>query len=239
MAESAAPRDVVLVVEDDTDITELLTLYLNGGGYEVRTAGDGVDGLEALKSGGVSVVLVDIMMPRMNGYDFIRAARAFSDVPIVVVSARSQAVDKMLGLDLGADGYITKPFDPMEAMAYVRAVLRRYRSEKGFGSGPADGPATVTVRDLELDTAKLVLRRGGEVVPLTAAELRLMSKFMGSPGRTFTKAQLYEAVAGEPCEGGEDSVMVHISNIRAKLKDSDPDAPYIRTVRGLGYRLEE
>ena len=90
MAESASPRDVVLVVEDDTDITELLTLYLNGGGYEVRAAGDGVDGLAALKQGGVSVVLVDIMMPRMNGYDFIRAARAFSDVPIVVVSARSQ-----------------------------------------------------------------------------------------------------------------------------------------------------
>ena len=121
----------------------------------------------------------------------------------------------------------------------LRASASQSSPAQGPATGPADGPATVTVRDLELDTAKLVLRRGGEVVPLTAAELRLMSKFMGSPGRTFTKAQLYEAVAGEPCEGGEDSVMVHISNIRAKLKDTDPDAPYIRTVRGLGYRLEE
>jgi len=238
MGDFAASRDVVLVVEDDSDIAELLTLYLSGGGYEVRTAGDGVEGLEALRAGDVSVVLADVMMPRMNGYDFIRGARKFSSVPIVVVSARSQAADKMLGLDLGADGYITKPFDPMEAMAYVRAVLRRYRNENGPSSDESSGPDAVVVRDLELDTVRLVLRKDGETVPLTATELRLMSRFMGSPGRTFTKAQLYEAATGEPCEGGEDSVMVHISNIRAKLHDTDANAPYIRTVRGLGYRLE-
>jgi len=238
MVDSATPRDVVLVVEDDSDITELLTLYLSGGGYEVRTAGDGIEGLEALRAGGVSVVLVDVMMPRMNGYDFIRGAREFSGVPIVVVSARSQAADKMLGLDLGADGYITKPFDPMEAIAYVRAVLRRYKHENGPGADESGNSDAVVVRDLELDTVKLVLRKDGETVPLTAAELRLMSRFMGSPGRIFTKAQLYEAVTGESCGGGEDSVMVHISNIRAKLNDIDANAPYIRTVRGLGYRLE-
>lgn len=120
---SSAP-DKVLVVEDDSDIVEILSLYLGGSGYNVLSAGNVVDGIDLLREQGASMVLVDLMMPSMNGFDFIKEACEFSDAPIVIVSARNQPSDKMLGLDLGADGYIIKPFDPMEVLAYVRAMLR-------------------------------------------------------------------------------------------------------------------
>lgn len=233
MPDAATTRETVLVVEDDPDITEILSLYLGGGGYAVRTACDGLSGLDELRAGGVSVVLADVMMPRMNGYDFVRAVREFSSVPVIFVSARTQAADRIVGLDAGADGYVTKPFDPMEVLAYVRAVLRRATVGAAAGSS-----GTLCVRDLVLDANRLVLRKAGQVVPLTAAELKMMLCLMRAPGRIFTKAQLHEAVTGEVGIGAEESVVVHVSNIRAKIGDSDPSAPYIKTVRGLGYRLE-
>lgn len=227
--------DTVLVVEDDADIVELLTLYLQGSGFAVLTAANGLDGLAILRSRPVDAVLADLMLPAMNGYDFIRTARTFSDVPVIIVSARSQAADKTLGLDAGADGYITKPFDGMEVVAYVNAVLRRYRQEAG--PAPQDGSLLV-VGPLELDTERLVLRKNGEMVPLTAAETKIMLTLMRHPGRVFSKAQLYEAASGEAWNGSDGTVMVHISNIRGKIED-DPGTPsLISTVWGLGYRLE-
>lgn len=223
----------VLIAEDDADIVEILRLYLMGAGYRVLAAPDGASALEILREQPVSVVLADIMMPRMNGYDFIREARAFSRAPIIIVSARSMAADKVLGLDLGADGYITKPFDPMEVTAYIRAVLRRV--------DVADEAQVLHAGDLALDTERLTLTRAGEPVPLTAAELKIITRLLSAPGRVFTKEQLYACVTGDesaPAAGCESSVMVHISNIRAKI-ESDPSHPhYIKTVRGLGYRLD-
>lgn len=287
--------DVVLIAEDDENIVELLRLYLSGSGYEVRCAHDGAEALEILRTEPVSIALVDLMMPKLNGYDLIRQARGFTNVPIVIVSARTQAVDKIVGLDAGADGYITKPFDPLEVTAYIRAMLRRagrvdaagaqedrradvVAADASAGQGaapagaggaapahrafaptrqgegaPAAGPhsgespapaggaggsgARLVVGDLAFDTERLLLRKDGETVPLTAAELKIVRALMQAPGRVFTKAQLYEVATGEACIGGESSVMVHISNIRAKL--DDPDRPsHIATVRGLGYRLD-
>lgn len=228
--------DRILIVEDDRDIVEILTLYLSGAGYEVETASDGALGLEALRQNGASVVLVDLMMPNMNGFDFIKEARLFSTVPIVILSARDQATDKMLGLDLGADGYITKPFEPIEVLAYVRAMIRRNGIQKMEAA--ASQTTIIQVGDFELDTEQLVVRKRGEAVPLTASEFKIVARLMSSPGRVFTKAQLYEVVGGEVYEGGSESIMVHISNIRAKLED-DPSKPQvIGTVRGLGYRFE-
>ena len=242
----------VLVAEDDPDIVELLTLYLSGSGYEVVAAGDGEQALELLRTRPVDVALVDIMMPRMNGYDLIKAVRAESDIPVIIVSARSMPADKIVGLDAGADGYISKPFDPLEVTAYIRAVLRRSSPDaaravsEGTVSGPdaARSPAgvaasvVVTCGELAFDTERLVLSKRGEPVALTAAELKIMAAFMSAPGRVFSKDQLYACVNGEPAVGGAGSVMVHISNIRAKLED-DPLRPrFIKTVRGLGYRLD-
>lgn len=242
----------VLVAEDDPDIVELLTLYLSGSGYEVVSAGDGERALELLRTRPVDVALVDIMMPRMNGYDLIKAVRAESDIPVIIVSARSMPADKIVGLDAGADGYISKPFDPLEVTAYIRAVLRRSSPDaaRAASEGAASGPdaagspvgvaasAVVTCGELAFDTERLVLSKRGEPVALTAAELKIMAAFMSAPGRVFSKDQLYACVNGEPAVGGAGSVMVHISNIRAKLED-DPLRPrFIKTVRGLGYRLD-
>ena len=225
----------VLIVEDDGDIVELLELYLTGGGYEVVSAPDGAAGIDALRSAPVDVVLADIMMPRMNGYDFIREARTFSDVPIIVVSARTLPADKIVGLDAGADGYVSKPFDPLEVTALIRAVLRR--SESAAPRATAS-PDSSRAGELAFDAERLVLTKRGEPVALTAAELKIMAALMSSPGRVFSKGQLYACVNGGPCPGGEGSVMVHISNIRSKLEDDPLHPRYIKTVRGLGYSLD-
>lgn len=232
--------NTILVVEDDADIIEILSLYLGGAGFDLLSASNGKQGLELLQGECVDAVLVDIMMPEVNGYEFIKAARSFSDIPIIIVSARNQSADKILGLDVGADGYITKPFEPMEVVSYVKAVLRRSTAAKLATRAcrlESEG-AALTVGDLVFDNDRMELTKRGSAVPLTAAELKIMLKFMRAPGRIFTKAQLYEAVTGDACLGGEDSIMVHVSNIRAKLGENPADRARVVTVRGLGYRLE-
>ena len=232
-------NETVLIVEDDSDIVEILSLYLCGSDYQVETAANGRLGLELLKSAFPSVVLVDLMMPEMNGFDFIKEARLVSDAPIVIISARSQPTDKMLGLDLGADGYITKAFDPIEVLAYVRAVLRRCNVLSAADAGDASlNHAVVRIGNIEFDKESLIVRKNGNVVPFTASELKIFSKLFSSPGRVYTKAQLYEQISSSSYGGGEDSIMVHVSNIRSKIED-DPNSPtHIVTVRGLGYRFE-
>lgn len=207
----------------------------------VLSASDGVEGLEALGRERVDLSLVDLMMPNVNGFEFISSARAMTDVPIIVVFARGNPADKALGLDLGADGYITKPFDPSEVLAYVRAVLRRYRNGLSASLRSEDEPSTspgiLSCGDLELDREALVLRKRGRVVPLTVSEIKIVMRLMSAPGRIFTKAQLYEAASGISTEASSESVMVHISNIRAKIEDDPAKPAYIVTVRGLGYKL--
>ena len=231
--------DTVLVVEDDPDIVELLELYLGGSGFEVVSASDGAEALRMLEARPADVALVDIMMPHMNGYDFIKALRERSDMPVIIVSARTSPADKIVGLDTGADGFVAKPFDPLEVVAYVRAALRRWGAPGRPEAGAEEAaPRCLTVGDLTFDPERLTLSRAGEPVPLTAAELKIMAKLMSSPGRVFTKAQLYACVSGEDGPGGEGSVMVHISNIRAKLEEDPLHPRHIRTVRGLGYRID-
>ena len=245
--------ETVLIVEDDRDIVELLTLYLSGSGYEVLAASDGEEALERLARSSADIALVDIMMPRMNGYDFIKTLRQTSDIPVIIISARSHPADKIVGLDAGADGFISKPFEPLEVTAYIRAMLRRHaaseRSEGDAGSEEEQQPhagaarqdageQTMRVGDLAFDTKRLVLSKNGAPIPLTAAELKIMAALMAAPGRVFSKGQLYACVNGEAYAGSEGSVMVHISNIRSKLED-DPLRPrYIKTIRGMGYRLD-
>lgn len=244
----------VLIAEDDKDIVELLRLYISGSGYDVLASNDGEQALELVREQHVDIALVDIMMPRMNGYDFIKALRCESDIPVIIISARSQPADKIVGLDAGADGFIAKPFDPLEVTALIRAVLRRANgtnAPEGDGSSASivelpsaqravpmqQEPADALIAgDLIFDKARFLLTKRGETVPLTAAELKIMAALMAAPGRVFDKAQLYAQISGEPF-GGESSVMVHISNIRAKLEDDPLHPRYIETVRGIGYRF--
>lgn len=244
----------VLIAEDDKDIVELLRLYISGSGYDVLASNDGEQALELAREQHVDIALVDIMMPRMNGYDFIKALRRESDIPVIIISARSQPADKIVGLDAGADGFIAKPFDPLEVTALIRAVLRRANGTNTSIGGSSSAsivelpsaqrtvpmqqePADALIAgDLIFDKARFLLTKRGETVPLTAAELKIMAALMAAPGRVFDKAQLYTQISGEPF-GGESSVMVHISNIRAKLEDDPLHPRYIETVRGIGYRF--
>lgn len=277
--------ETVLIVEDDQDIVELLSLYLTGSGYDVVTAENGEDALEQLRQHPADIALVDIMMPRMNGYDFIKALRATDNIPVIIISARTQAADKIVGLDAGADGFIAKPFNPLEVTAQIRALLRRRATDvadalaaagrtapaadeacatapsegevsppESDASGPSDraaaesapapstpsqdGAHVLRVGDLAFDTERLELFKGGTPIPLTAAELKIMATFMAAPGRVFSKAQLYACINGESFAGSEASVMVHVSNIRAKLEDDPLRPAYIKTIRGMGYKID-
>ena len=225
----------ILIVEDDADITELLTLYLDGSDFHVLSAADGEQALRLVKQHPISAALVDVMMPRMNGYEFIRTVRQHTSFPIIIVSARTMDADEVLGLDIGADAYIRKPFNPMVLVAQVRAVLRRAYD---LTCDTADKPALkLEVGDLQLDLEKSLLKKRGEIVPLTLSELKIMTLFMKSPGRVYTKAQLYSAVWEDAYLGDENAVNVHISRLRAKVEDDPRQPRYVCTVWGIGYKL--
>ncbi|HIY21198.1 MAG TPA: response regulator transcription factor [Candidatus Flavonifractor merdigallinarum] len=220
----------ILIAEDDADIRGLLRLYLEGEGYRVLEAEDGAQALELAREDPPDMAILDIMMPGMNGFELTRALRKFSDVPILILSAKSQDNDKILGLNLGADDYIAKPFNPVEIVARVKAQLRRAARTTGD---------VLQVRDLSLDTASFQLTKGGEAILLTPMEYKILALLMRSPGRIFTKIQLYEGAVGPYFEGDDNTMMVHISKLRDKIEDDPKNPRYIITVRGLGYKLEK
>ena len=226
----------ILIAEDDKDIIELLTLYLGGEGFDVLAAENGREALAIAQKEDVSAALVDIMMPVMNGYEFIRELRTFSQIPVIILSARDLDQDRILGLNIGADAYLTKPFNPLEVVAYVKSAVRRWESTK---TAAGEEPGKVAVGELELDQERFTLKKNGVPVQLTSSELKIISKMMKAPERVFTKAQLYECINGEFYNSDDNTMMVHISNLRAKVED-DPSHPrYIKTVRGLGYKIED
>ena len=221
---------LILIAEDDADIRGLLKLYLEGEGLRVLEAADGTDALALAREHTPDMAILDIMMPGMNGFELTRALRKYSDIPILILSAKSQDNDKILGLNLGADDYLAKPFNPVEIVARVKAQLRRAARTS------AD---VLTVGELTLNTGSFQLTKGDEVIPLTPMEYKILALLMRSPGRIFTKIQLYEGAVGNYFEGDDNTMMVHISKLREKIED-DPKAPrYIITVRGLGYKIEK
>ena len=220
----------ILIAEDDADIRDLLRLYLEGEGFQVLEAGDGASALRLAREQSPSMAILDIMMPEMNGFELTRALRKYSDIPILILSAKSQDNDKILGLNLGADDYIAKPFNPVEIVARVKAQLRR--AERTSGS-------VLTVRELTLDTASFQLTKSGQPMPLTPMEYKILAMLMRSPGRIFTKIQLYEGAIGNYFEGDDNTMMVHISKLREKIEDDPKNPRHIITVRGLGYKIEK
>lgn len=220
----------ILIAEDDADISNLLALYLKSEGYEVDIYENGALALEGARERMPDLAILDVMMPKMDGYELTSALRELSDLPILILSARDQVNDKILGLNFGADDYIAKPFNPLEIVARVRALLRR--SSRMSSS-------VLTVGDLSLDTSACTLTRDGQTIPLTPTEYRILSVLMRSPGRIFTKVQLYEAVNGAYFESDDNTMMVHISKLRNKI-EADPKNPsYIITIKGLGYKFEK
>lgn len=234
------PNKNILIAEDDADIVELLSLYLTGEGYTVFSAENGLQALERIASTKIDLAILDIMMPEMNGYDVLKRIRESHNFPVIMLSAKELDTDRILGLNLGADAYLTKPFNPLEVVAYVKSALRRYYdlgSSEPADRSPGEEHALV-VGELELDLLKFILRKRGRIVPLTPAEMKIVVKLMSAPGRVYTKAQLYACIGGEFYESDDNTMMVHISNIRSKIEDDPSNPRYIKTVRGLGYKIE-
>ena len=220
---------LILIAEDNPEIRGLLRLYLEGEGLRVLEAENGDEALAKARAETPDLAILDVMMPGLSGYEVTRALRRFSEMPILILSAKSEDNDKILGLNLGADDYVTKPFNPVEVVARVKAQLRR---------AARAGGEVLRGGELALDLASMRLEKAGRPVPLTPMEAKILAILMRSPGRVFTTAQLYEGAAGDYFEGDENAMMVHISKLRDKIED-DPRSPrYIRTIRGLGYRFE-
>ena len=230
---------VILVADDEAEIRDLLRLYLENSGYDVLEAADGLEALEILEKKHVDLAVLDVMMPRLNGLHVLKKLRETSNIPVLVFSAKDTDADKILGLDLGADDYLTKPFNPLEAVARINSNIRRFYSlGAGTGNEKSDaGIPNLKVKDLELDTDSCILYRGEEKIELSSVEYRIMHLFMEHPGKVFTKEQIFHAGWNEEFMEDANNVMVCISKLRGKL--SDDGGKYIRTVRGLGYRMEK
>ena len=219
----------ILIAEDDADIRAVLRLYLESEGYTVLEAPDGESALQATLAQSPDAAILDVMMPRMNGYELTRALRRTSDIPVLILSAKSQDNDKILGLNLGADDYIAKPFNPMEVVARLKAHLRRAGGTRR---------ESLTVGELTLDTAAMQLYKNGAPIALTPTEYKILAQLTRAPGRIFTKVQLYEGIAGEYFESNDNTMMVHISKLREKIEDDPKNPRHIVTIRGLGYKIE-
>ena len=223
----------ILIADDEPEIRDLLRLYLENEQYEVTEAEDGQQALDLLRSTKQDLCVLDIMMPKMDGYHVLQELRKESNIPVIILSAKDADSEKILGLNLGADDYLAKPFNPLEAVARVNSNIRRF-----YSLGTQDAVhGEITVRDLTLDEESCTLKKAGQVIDLTSVEYRIMELFMQHPGKVFTKQQIYEQGWGETYIVADNNIMVCISKLRAKL-DDDP-AAYIRTIRGLGYRLEK
>lgn len=229
----------VLIAEDDKDIIQVLKMYLSNAGFEVLTARNGMTAYQILCKEKVDVGIFDIMMPRMDGYQLIQKVRTESNMPIIVLSAKKEDADKILGLDIGADDYITKPFNPLEVVARVKATLRRFYDLNP--TPPVDEDKTQLVYgDIRIDKKNHQLYKGGKEISTTRAELGILIFLMEHAGTVYTKRQIYDYLNGDYCvTSDESSITVHIYNIRNKLEDDNKDPKYIITVRGLGYKFSE
>jgi len=228
----------ILIAEDEQDIAELLKLYLENEGYCVFCAGNGVEALKILEREDISLAVLDIMMPRMDGYELTRRIRETSNIPILILSARDKSNDKILGLNLGADDYMAKPFDPLEIVARVNSTLRRFY-QLNTEKPKREESYILKVGDLSLDTQTLVLKKKGEEVLLTPMEYKILALLMKKPGTIYTKVQIYESTSGEYFESDDNTIMVHISNLRDKIEDNPKNPRYIKTIRGVGYKIED
>ncbi len=222
----------ILVVDDEPKIASLARDYLEHGGFAVVTASDGRDALREIRQRRPDLVVLDLGLPELDGLEVLRSVRADGSLPVVILTARDDELDVVLGLELGADDYLTKPFSPRELVARVRAVLRR-------AAAATSPPDVVRAGDVELDLQRLRTTVAGRVVELTATEFALLATLAGQPGRVFTRSQLLDRLHGVALESEERSIDSHVKNIRRKL-EPDPRRPrYVLTAYGVGYRFRD
>ena len=225
----------ILIVDDEPKITRLARDYLEHAGFAVQAAGDGASALAAFRSARPDLIVLDLGLPDIDGLDVARTMRKESEVPLVMLTARGEESDKLVGLELGADDYLTKPFSPKELVARVRAVLRR--AERAHE--PAASGEILRVADVEFDLPRMRVLRANQVVDLTTTEFELLVTLARQPGRIFSRAQLLDAVRGTAFESYERAIDAHIKNIRRKLEPDPREPRYVLTVYGMGYKFAE
>lgn len=229
--------ECVLVVDDDREIVRAISILLEGEGYCVKKAYDGMDALDILAANRVQLVVLDVMMPRLDGLSALMKIRERQNIPIIVLSAKSEDTDKVLGLSMGADDYVAKPYNPAELLARVKSQLRRYTSLGDIHTG---------AREDELENGRLCYHIGertlyvdGEPVRLTATETKIVELLMRNLGRVFSAEEIYERIWGENGFASENTVMVHIRRIREKIELNPKEPEYLKVVWGIGYKIEK
>ena len=228
----------VLVVEDDKEIREGVEIYLKSQGYEVFQAADGVEGLEVIEKEDIHLAIVDIMMPRMDGISMVVKLREKYDFPVIFLSAKSEEVDKIMGLNMGADDYVTKPFTPMELLARVNSQLRRYRRFMEKLGDKEENSRIHTIGGLEINEDNVEVTVDGEPVKMTPIEYKILLLLMKNPGRVFSAEEIYERVWNERAIN-TDTIMVHVRNIREKIEVNQREPKYLKVVWGVGYKIEK
>jgi two-component system alkaline phosphatase synthesis response regulator PhoP len=222
----------ILVVDDEPRIVQICRDYLERAGFHVLTAGNGADALTIARTKQPDLVVLDLGLPKMDGLDVTRALRKYSNVPIIMLTARVDETDKLIGLELGADDYLTKPFSPRELVARVRAVFRR----TDIGPGRGD---VIRASDVTLDVPRMQARIDNRSIELTSTEFELLATMMRQPGRVFTRGQLLDAIRGEQVDAFERAIDAHIKNLRRKLEPAPRDPRYVLTVYGVGYKFTD
>ncbi|WP_226666358.1 response regulator transcription factor [Metabacillus litoralis] len=232
----------ILIVDDQPEIAELLKLYLEKEGFQIVEAYDGSQAIEILHKQQIDLLLVDLMMPIIDGYQLIKKVRETLELPIIIISAKNEDYDKILGLGLGADDFVQKPFNPLEVVARVQALLRRSYNYKNQKTNENDVSISrkKMVGELILDEDTFSIIRNNDVIALTKIEFNILELLMDKPGRVFTKQQIFEAAWNDYYIGGEEdnTINVHISKIREKIEENPKNPKYIKTIRGLGYKVE-
>jgi two-component system response regulator CpxR len=224
----------ILVIDDDAELCELLGEYLGQEGFVVESVSDGAAGLERTLSGVHALVVLDVMLPEMNGFVLLRRIRERSKVPVLMLTARGDDVDRIVGLEMGADDYLPKPFNPRELVARIRAVMRRAAASEVSPESP-DRPECVRVGDVELSPQTRVVRRGGEVVELTSVEFSLLEVLLRSAGAVVSREELSGSALGRKLSAYDRSVDVHMSSLRRKLGHRVGEMERIKNIRGVGY----
>lgn len=223
----------ILIAEDDNDIRDLIKLHLSKDDYTVFLAEDGKKAMDIFDSEDIDLAVLDIMMPYIDGFNLLTHIRQTSEIPVIFLTARGEDGDKILGLGLGADDYIVKPFSPIELTARIQAQLRRYYK---YSTGKIKN--TATLGDLTLDKTSCEILKNNVPLELNAKEFKILELLIENPGRVYTKKQLYETIWEETYYGDDNTIMVHISHIRDKIEDDPKKPQYLKTIRGIGYKME-
>ena len=227
----------ILICDDDRDIVSALDIYLTSDGYQTYHAYDGLEALKMVEQHDIHLILMDIMLPNMDGIRATAKLRESRNIPIIILTAKSEDADKILGLNIGADDYVTKPFNPIEVLARVKSQLRRYTTLGGVQKSEA--PQVLRNGGIVLDDAAKSVTVDGEGVSLTPIEYNILLLLMKNPGRVFSTGQIYELVWNDPSLGSENTVAVHIRHLREKIEIDPANPHYIKVVWGLGYKMEK